>query len=91
MNTNNLLKIGGSALSLLSAMTLAGYAVSGKRKAVSPSLPILCTAGLVTGTAMIVYSHLAAKKNEPTPEEDLMDDEDIALIRQNINEVLGGE
>ncbi len=91
MNKNSLLKVGGSVVTLLSGMTLAGYVASGKKKEISPLIPVAGVAGLLTGTAMIIYPHLHAKKDHAKPEDDLMDEDDIALIRQNINEVLGGE
>ena len=83
------LSIAGAATVLVSAIALIDYASrkSAQKKACTGEL-VAGIVGAVAGTAVAVYAHKSAEKKDIVI-EDILDDEDIALMNANISEVLG--
>ncbi len=77
----------GAILMAASAITVADYAVrKTKKKAVSAAILFTGMAGLVIGTAMVLQPE--AENIKKLAIDDMMTDEDVALVNSNIYEVL---
>lgn len=89
MNKKILLTIAGAATAFASGTLISDYALrKGVHKRANPTELILGISGLVSSAAVLAYAYLAATE-EKDDYEDMLNDEDIALMDANISEVLG--
>ena len=80
--------LAGAAVAAVSAALVVDYAVRKKReKSVYAGLLIAGIAGLI-GSAVLAYQPEKQAKAQLTV-TDMLDDEDVTLVRENISEVLG--
>lgn len=84
-----ILTVAGAATMLVSAIVLVDYASrkAAKKKASAGEL-VVGLVGAAAGAAVTVYAQKADQKKELLI-EDMLDAEDIALMHENISEVLG--
>ena len=88
-NKKNLLTIAGVASALASGTLLADFIVrKSTHKRANATELVLGITGLVASASVIAYAHLS-KESEEVEYEDMLTDEDIALMDANISEVLG--
>ena len=80
--------IAGAAIALSSA-TAAGVAL-GKKKQEASSAPIILSGflGVAAGAAIALIPRVQELRQKMTI-DDLLDEDDVALMRENISEVLG--
>ncbi|MBE6589364.1 MAG: hypothetical protein E7643_04225 [Ruminococcaceae bacterium] len=89
LNKKTLLTIAGAAGAVASGTVIADFIVrKASRKNSNATELVLGIAGLVASASVIAYAHLS-KAEEETEYEDMLTEEDIALMDANISEVLG--
>ena len=84
-----LLTVAGAATLLISTAVLIDYAArkASHKKACSGEL-LVGIAGAAAGAAVALYAQKTAEKKDLLI-EDMLDEEDLALMNENISEVLG--
>ena len=85
----HLLHIAATASVFAAGALISDFSVKkGVHKKASPAELILGISGLVISSSLFAYAYLSREEEEPEY-EDMLNDEDIALMDSNIAEVLG--
>ncbi len=89
LNKKILLTVAGAAGAFASGALISDFAMKkGVHKKANPTELVLGISGLVAAASVMAYAYLAGAEEEPEY-DDMLTDEDIALMDANISEVLG--